>query len=93
MEGDKLKLNVKMMNSTLSVEVAKGAKVLDLKKQIKEQTQAAEDEQKIIYKGSLSAGSSRRQDPQGRRPARDPQNPVRRLSPSCCQEEVCCPKA
>ena len=54
MEGDKVKLNIKMMNNTLAIEVDKKATVLNMKQTIKEQTQANEDEQKLIYKGLLS---------------------------------------
>lgn len=52
MDTSMLKLNIRTMNSTLTVEVEKTGKVLDLKKKIKEQTQASEDEQKVIYKGT-----------------------------------------
>ena len=50
MEG-KIKVNIKLMNATISVEIEKTATVLNLKQKIKEQTKANEDDQKVIYKG------------------------------------------
>ncbi len=40
-----------MMNSTISIEVDKNATVLQMKQKIKEQTNAEEADQKLIYKG------------------------------------------
>ena len=51
MESDQLKLNIKMMNSTLNIEISKTATVLETKTKIKEQVHADEADQKLIYKG------------------------------------------
>jgi len=50
--GDEmLKLTVKLMTSNLTVEANKTDTVLQVKQKIKEQIQAEEADQKLIYKG------------------------------------------
>ena len=51
MVDNKLKINIKLMNSSLSVEIENTATILMLKTKIKETTKAEEADQKIIFKG------------------------------------------
>ena len=46
-----LKLTVKLMTSNLTVEAYKTETILQVKQKIKEQIQAEEADQKLIYKG------------------------------------------
>jgi hypothetical protein len=50
--GDaKLKLTIKLMTNNLTVEVNKTDTIFQVKQKIKEQIQAEEADQKLIYKG------------------------------------------
>jgi hypothetical protein len=54
MAEDKIKISIKLMNSTFEVEIEKAASILNLKQKIKEIQKAEEADQKIIYKGIRS---------------------------------------
>jgi len=49
--NEMLKLTVKLMTSNLTVEAYKTETILQVKQKIKEQIQAEEADQKLIYKG------------------------------------------
>lgn len=53
MSEEKLKINIKLMTSTLSVEVDKTATVLNVKEKVKEQMGAEIGDQKLVYKGRI----------------------------------------
>jgi hypothetical protein len=51
MVDNKLKINIKLMNSSFTVDIENTATILLLKTKIKETTKAEEVDQKIIFKG------------------------------------------